>query len=85
MNIWKGFDETTLPNKEAFCSELYLQNITDDGYIHAQNVFKEFEIKSLGEYHDLYVQSDTLLLADVFENFRSKCVKIFVLNLKYMC
>ena len=46
MNIWKGFDETTLPNKEAFCSELYLQNITDDGYIHAQNVFKEFEIKS---------------------------------------
>ena len=40
MNSWKGFDETTLPNKEAFYSELYLKRITDDDYIHAQKVFK---------------------------------------------
>ena len=39
-----------------------------------------FEIKNLGEYHDLYVQSDTLLLADVFENFTDKCIEIYELN-----
>ena len=56
---------------------LNVEDITDAGYIHAQKVFKEFKIKNLGEYHDLYVQSGTLLLADVFENFRNKCVEIY--------
>ena len=66
-------DETTHPNKEAFYSEFYLQSITDDDYIHAQKVFKEFEIKILGEYHD---QSDTLLLGDVFGNFVCTCISM---------
>ena len=45
-----------------------MEDITDADYTHAKRVCKDFEIKNLGEYHDLYVQSDTLLLADVFEN-----------------
>ena len=52
-----------------------ISDITDEDYIHAQKVFKEFEIKNLGEYLDLYVQSDTLLLALVFENFRKNVLK----------
>ena len=51
--------------------------ITDEDYVHAQKVWDVFKIKTLGEYHDLYVQSDTLLLADVFENFRDKCIEIY--------
>ena len=52
--------------KKAFYSELHLEDITDEDYTHAQNVFKEFNLKNLGDYHDLHIQSDTLLLADVF-------------------
>ena len=43
-------------------------------------MFEEFNLKSLGNYHDLYVQSDTLLLADVFENFRNKCIEIYEID-----
>ena len=66
--------------KKAFYSELYLEDITDKDYAHAQKVFEEFNLKNLGDYHDLYVQSDTLLLADVFENFRNKCIEIYELD-----
>ena len=69
MNSWERFDETLLPNKKAFYSELNLEDISDKDYEHAKKVWEVFEIKSLGEYHDLYVQSDKLLFADVFENF----------------
>ena len=51
------------------------EHIADEDYLHAQKVWKTFKIKSLGEYHGLYVQSDTSLLADVFENFRDKSIK----------
>ena len=81
---WKSFHETTLPNKKAFYSELDLEDITDESYIHAQKVSKEFEIKNLGEYHDLYAQSYTLLLADVFENvlkYMNLILLIFYLHL----
>ena len=54
-----------------------MEDITDADYVHAKRVCKDFEIKNLGEYHDLYVQSDTLLLADVFENFRNMCFQIY--------
>ena len=57
-----------------------MEDITDKDYEHAQKVWKVFGIKNLGEYHDLYVQSDTLLLADVFENFRDKCIEIYELD-----
>ena len=80
MGSWERFDETSLPDKEALYSELNLEDITDKDYGHAQKVWKVFGTKNLGEYHDLYVQSDTLLLADVFENFRDKCIVIYELD-----
>ena len=54
--------------------------ITDEDYICAQKVFERFKLKKLGEYHDLYVQSDTLLLADLFEIFRNKCIVMYELD-----
>ena len=69
-----------LPNKKAFYRELDLEDITYKEYAHTQKVFKEFKLKNLGDYHDLYVQSYTLLLADVFENFRNKCIEIYELD-----
>ena len=80
MDSWERFNETSLPDKKAFYSELNLEDITDKDYAHAQKVFEEFKLKNLGDYHDLYVQSDTLLLADVFENFRNKCIEIYELD-----
>ena len=77
MNSWEIFYETSLPDKEAFCSNLNIKGITDVDYRHAKRVFKEFNIKNLGEYHDLFVQSDPWFLADVFENFRNKCIEIY--------
>ena len=59
-----------------FIIKLYVRNdITDVDYAHGKRVCKDFKITSLGEYYDLYVQSDTLLLADVSENFRNMCLK----------
>ena len=80
IDSWERFDETSLPNKEAFYSKLNLENITDKDYEHAQKVREVFGIKNLVEYRDLYVQSDTLLLADVFENFRDKYIEIYELD-----
>ena len=74
MDSWERFDETLSSDKKVFYSELNLEDITDKYYEHGQKVFEVFRIKNLGEYHDLYVQSDTLLLADMFENFRDKCI-----------
>ena len=80
IDSWERFDENTIPPKEAFYSELNLENITDKDYEHVKKVWEAFEIKNLGEYHDLYVQCDTFLLADVFENFRNKCIEIYELD-----
>ena len=80
MDHWKKFNETSLPEEEDFYSHLNMKDITDADYGHAKKVFKDFEIKHLGKYHDLYVQSDTLLLVDVFENFRNICLKIYALD-----
>ena len=75
MNSWERFDEASLPDKKAFYSEF-----TDEDYTHAQKVFEELKIKNLGEYHDLYAQSDTLLLSGAFENFRNKYTEIYELD-----
>ena len=80
MDTWEKCDETQLPDKKAFYSKLDLEDITDKDYEHAQKVWKVFKIKNLGEYHALFVQSDALLLAHVFENFRDKCIKIYELD-----
>ena len=80
MYSWERFDETSLPDKKTFYSELNLEDISDKDYEHAQKVWEVFRIKNLGEYHDIYVQSDVLLLADVFENFRDMCIEIHELD-----
>ena len=77
IDSWQRFDETSLPDKEAFYSNLNMEDITDVDYRHGKKVFKKFKLKHLGDYHDLYVQSDTLLLVDVFENFRNMCIKVY--------
>ena len=74
IDSWERFNETSLPNIESFYSELNKEDITYEDYTHAQKVWKVFKIKNLSEYHDLYVQSDTLLLADAFENFKDRCI-----------
>ena len=80
MDEWNKFDEKELPVKESFYSNLMMEHISDTDYKHANNVFEKFNINNLGEYHDLYVRSDTLLLADVFENFRNACMKNYELD-----
>ena len=75
INSWERFDENTILPKEDFCSELNLENITDKDCEHVKKVWEAFEIKNLGDYDDLCVQYDTFLLADVFENFRNKCIE----------
>ena len=80
MGSWERFNETSLPDKEAFYSNLNMEDITDVDYKHAKIVFKNLINKTLGDYHDLHVQSDTLLLADVFENFRNMCIKVYELD-----
>ena len=83
MDSWERFNETLLPPKKAFYSKLNLEDISDKDYLHAQKVSEEFEIRNLGEYHDLYVQTDTSLLADVYEKFRGKCIEIYGLDPSY--
>ena len=80
MDGWNKFNEKSIPCKESFYSSLTLDNITEVDYAHANNVFKKFNLNNLGEYHDLYVRSDTLLLADIFENFRQSCLKNYELD-----
>ena len=74
------FNETSLPDKESFYSNLNKEDITDVDHRHAKRVFKSLGNKNLGDYYDLYVQSDTLLLADVFEIFRNMCIKVYELD-----
>ena len=80
MDEWEEFNETTLSEKGEFYINLNMEDITDADYMHAKTVCKDFETKNLGEYHDLYLKSDALLLADVFENFRKMCLKIYHLD-----
>ena len=84
MDGWDKLNETSIPSKESFYSNLTMENISETDYRHANNVFKIFKLNNLGDYHDLYVQSDTLLLANVFENFRKKtCIKTYELDPAY--
>ena len=83
MDSWEKFNETSLPSKEDFYSNLNMEDIDDIDYRHGNNVFKGFKLENLGDYHDLYVQSDTLLLANVFENFRDMCIKVYELDPAY--
>ena len=81
MDDWEMLSEKTLPEKEEFYTNLNMEFITDTDYIHAKRVCQDFEIKNLGECHDLYLKNDTSLLADVFQNFRKMLLKIYCLDL----
>ena len=83
MDSWERFNETSLPSKIEFYSNLNMEDIDEIYYRHGNNVFKSFKLENLGDYHDLYVKSDTLLLAGVFENFRDMCIKEYELDLAH--
>ena len=80
MDDWENLNETSLSEKEDFYSHLNMEDTIDADYAHAKKICEDFKIKNLEEYQDLYVQSDKLLLADVFENFRNMCLKIYELH-----
>ena len=83
MDSWEKFDEAALPPKKDQYSNLNLEDISIEDYAHAQKIWDVFKIKNLGEYHDLYVQSDTLLLADVYQNFRNMGLEKYQLDPVY--
>ena len=80
MDSFKRFEETELPAKEEFYSILNDEHITDESYEHAKNVWTIFNLQNLGEYCDLYLKSDGLLLADDFENFTKTCMQYYKLD-----
>ena len=80
MDSWERFDETLLPDKEAFYSSLNTENITDVDYRGADKVSKKFKFETLGDYHDLYIQSDTLQPSYILGGFRNKCIEIYELD-----
>ena len=81
MNDWQKLNETSLSEKEDFYSRLNMKDITDADYAHAKGVCKDLEIKISGDFQDLNVQSDTLLLADVFQNLRNTYLEIYETDL----
>ena len=80
MDSFDKFEDTVLPTKDQFYSLLNDEHISDEDYNHAQKVWKTFSMNNVGDYHDLYLQSDILLLADVFENFRKTCLEYYKLD-----
>ena len=80
MDEWNNYNGKELPVKKSFYSNLTMEDISDTDYKHANNVFRKFNLNNLGDYHDLYVKSDTLLLVDVFENFRNACMNNYELD-----
>ena len=80
MDSWERFDETLLPNIKGFHSSLNMEGVTSVDYRYEKRVFKNFNNENIGDYHDFYVKSDTLLLAVAFENFRNKCIEVYELD-----
>lgn len=80
MDNWDRFEETNLPSIDKFYSSLTDESISQEDYEHAQNVWQTFGCQNLGDYHDLYLRTDVLLLADVFENFRTTCLNQYELD-----
>ena len=83
MNSFNEFNDEHLPSKEQFFSRLTEEDITNDDYNKAKQIWKHFGIKSMGDYHDLYLKTDVLLLTDVFENFRDMCLSYYGLDPVY--
>ena len=80
VNSWDRFNETQLPPIDAFYSNLNMSSISEEDYQRAQRVWKEFEIDNLGAYHDLYLRTDVVVLANVYEAFRDTCLKHYKLD-----
>ena len=80
---FKKFNDKQLQSKEQLYSRLTEEDITNDDYNKAKQIWKHLGIKSMGEYHDLYLKTDVLLLTDVFENFRDMCLSFFGLDPDY--
>ena len=80
MDSFSKFNDTELPKREDFYSLLKGENISEDDYKHAKDVWNTFNLQSMGEYHDLYLQTDILLLTDVYENFRKTCLTYYGLD-----
>ena len=74
MDNWDHFEETTLPPKSSFYSKLDMSGVSDQDYEHGHKVWRDFGIRNLEEYHDLYLKTDVILLANVFEAFRKVCL-----------
>ena len=80
MDKIEKFEETKLPDMKDFDSKLNDSHISVEDYEHAKKIWKEFDMKTLGEFHDIYLKSDVLLLADVFEAFRRVCLENYGLD-----
>jgi hypothetical protein len=80
MDNMDRFNETKLPSIDEFYSQLSESGITEKDYEHALNVWEKFNLKNMGEYHDLYLKTDVLLLTDVFETFRNTAIKNYKLD-----
>ena len=83
MNAFDKFSDEQLPSKEQFYSRLAEKDITNDDYNKAKQIWKHFDIQNMGEYHDLYLKTDVLLLTDVLENFRDMCLSYYGLDPVY--
>ena len=81
MDDWEKFNERQLPEKESFYRTFNLVDISDKDCMISKRVYRNFEIENLGEYHDLYLRSDVILLTDVFENFWKQVLKYTNLTL----
>jgi hypothetical protein len=80
LDDFNKFNEKKLPEKSKFYSSLSFSEISDEDYEHAKKVWKEFNCKTFGDYHDLYLQLDTCLLADIFETFRDTALNVYKLD-----
>ena len=80
VNSWDRFEETRLPPIDAFYSNLNMSSISEDNYQHTQRVWEEFGIRDLGDYHDLYLRTDLVLLANVYEAFGDTCLRHYKLD-----
>ena len=80
MDQFKKFDLPSLPSRDDFFNILTGEAVSDEDYAHAQLVWKTFQMKTMGEYHDLYLKTDVLLLESVFENFRTICLEHYGLD-----
>ena len=80
MSSWDRFEESQVPPMEAFYSNLNMTNVNEDNYEHAQRVWKEFGIRNLGDYHDLYLRTDVIPPVNVLEAFRDTCLEHYSLD-----